>query len=47
MTANYEPQHDYYKAYRESRKDDELLEEVRTIRRILAAIAAHIGASWR
>ena len=47
MTVNYEPQHDYYKAYQESRKDNDLLEEVRTLKRIMAAIAHHLGASWR
>ena len=47
MTVNYEPQHDYYKAYQESRKDNDLLEEVRTLKRIMAAIAHHLGVSWR
>ena len=54
MTVNYEPQHDYYKEpqddyykYREGRDRADLLEEVRTLKRIMAAIAHHLGASWR
>ena len=54
MTVNYEPQHDYndepehdYYKYRERRDRAELLEEVRTLKRIMAAIAHHLGASWR
>ena len=54
MTVNYEPQHDYYDEpehdyykYRERRDRAELLEEVRTLKRIMAAIAHHLGASWR
>ena len=54
MTVNYEPQHDYYDEpehdyykYREGRDRAALLEEVRTLKRIMAAIAAQIGASWR
>ena len=56
MTVNYEPQdgipyhdepeHDYYK-YREGRDRADLLEEVRALKRIMAAIAHHLGASWR
>tara|TARA_B100000470_G_C19409541_1_gene223610 strand:+ start:135 stop:302 length:168 start_codon:yes stop_codon:yes gene_type:complete len=43
---------DYYKSkedhlLREERERAELLEEVRTLKRIMAAIAAQIGASWR
>ena len=50
MTVNYEPQHDYYnykdyKAYQESRKDNDLLEEVRQLRRIVAALCAHLGVT--
>jgi hypothetical protein len=45
-------QHDYYKSkedqlLREVRDRAELLEEVRTLKRIMAAIASHLGASWR
>jgi len=32
---------------REVRDRAELLEEVRTLKRIMAAIASHLGASWR
>ena len=49
-----EPRHDYYKEpegdyykYREARDRADLLEEVRTLKRIMAAIASHLGASWR
>ena len=45
MTVNYEPQHDYYKAYQESRKDNDLLQEVRQLRRIVAALCAHLGVT--
>ena len=52
MTVNYEPQHDYYAEpehdyykYREGRDRADLLEEVRQLRRIVAALCAHLGVT--